>query len=300
MSSVKGSAFLDLHALAPLSKLRFTTKRRIDGAYSGRHRSRQLGGGGEFVDFREYTEGEDLRRLDWKVYARTGKAFVRLHQDETNLLCTVAIDSSGSMEFAGVDAASSKLRYTKYLATALTHLVTQSQDQVGLALLGENLLEFFEPSSVATKITMMQSAIEDLATQPTTRMADSLRTLFERSTGRGVLMVISDFLMDDLQEVFATLRLYRQSGWELVLLHIVHPEEERLPTGAAFRFEGMEEDGMISCSPGDIRAEYMKHFSEHLAIVRRFALAEGCDYRLTSTAESYLHVLHEFLVERSG
>lgn len=300
MSAGKGSEFLDLHALAPLSKLRFTTKRRIDGAYSGRHRSRQQGGAGEFVDFREYSGGEDLRRLDWKVYARTGKAFVRLHQDETNLLCTIAVDGSGSMGFAGVDAAKSKLRYTKYLATALTHLITQSQDQVSLAILGDQLREFYEPSAMATKVSTMQSAIEQLSTEPSNRMAESLRTLFERAIGRGVLLVISDLLMDDLEDVFATFRLYRQRGWEVVLLHLVHPEEERLPAGAAYRFEGMEQDGAISCSPGDIRELYVEQFAEHLVMVRRFALADGCDYRLTSTAESYLHVLHGFLVERSG
>ena len=85
--------------------MRFTTRRRVEGTFSGCHQSRQLGGAGEFVDFREYSGGEDLRRLDWKVLARTGKAFVRLHEDETNLLCTLAIDASGSMRFGAAGRA---------------------------------------------------------------------------------------------------------------------------------------------------------------------------------------------------
>src|SRR5579864_2363660 len=108
--------FLDMHALMALEHMRFTTRHRIEGTYTGRHASRQLGGAGEFVDYRDYTPGADLRRLDWKVLARTGKAYVRLFQDETNLLCTLAIDASGSMQF-GADltgARRSKLEYVQY------------------------------------------------------------------------------------------------------------------------------------------------------------------------------------------
>jgi uncharacterized protein (DUF58 family) len=105
MSTQAKSRFLDLRALSALEHMRFTTRHRIEGAYSGRHQSRQQGGAGEFVDFRQYSGSEDLRRLDWKVLGRTGKAFVRLYQDETNLLCTLAIDASGSMRFGARGAA---------------------------------------------------------------------------------------------------------------------------------------------------------------------------------------------------
>src|SRR6476646_3822965 len=93
------SRFLDLKALSALAHLRFVTRHQIDGAYSGRHRSRQQGGAAEFADYREYVEGEDLRRLDWKVLARTGRAYTRLYQDETNLVCTLVLDASDSMRF---------------------------------------------------------------------------------------------------------------------------------------------------------------------------------------------------------
>src|SRR5213075_381810 len=93
------SRFLDLRAMAALENLRFTTRQRIEGAYSGRHISRRIGGAGEFADYREFTGGDDLRRLDWKVLARTGRAYLRMYQDETNLSCTILIDASGSMRF---------------------------------------------------------------------------------------------------------------------------------------------------------------------------------------------------------
>src|SRR6478736_6905998 len=107
------SRFLDLAALASVAHTRFVTKHQIQGNYSGRHRSRQHGGAAEFVDFREYSAGEDLRRLDWKVLARTGRPYVRLYQDEVNLNCTVVLDASSSMLFAGYrsGATNSKLEY---------------------------------------------------------------------------------------------------------------------------------------------------------------------------------------------
>lgn len=301
MISTEQSPYLDLQALAGLANMRFSTKHRIEGNYSGRHRSRQQGGGGEFVDYREYSGGEDLRRLDWKVYARTGKAFIRLHQNETNLLCTLAIDASGSMDF-GNDAArkGSKLEYVKFLATALSHVIIAGQDQVGLAILGDELREFLPPRGTVTHAVHVQDQIAGMRTTPTTTMAASLRTLFERSKGRGVLLLMSDFLMEDLDELFAAVRLFRHRGWEVVALHVVHPLEERLPEGTAFRFEGMEGEGLLDCSPDEVRTLYQTRMSEHLEVVRKFAMAAGCDYRFISTAVPYARTLSGFLVERAG
>jgi hypothetical protein len=131
-------------------------------------------------------------------------------------------------------------------------------------------------------------------------MAAPLRELFEQTHRRGVLLLLADFLVDDLEETFAALRLFRHRGWEVILLHLVHPNEERLPEGAAFRFEGMEDDGHVVCSPAEIRAAYRERFAAHLAVVRQLALAGGCDYRRVSTAIPYLHTLGGFLVERAG
>jgi uncharacterized protein (DUF58 family) len=303
MSTLARSRFLDLQALTALEHLRFSTRHRIEGAYSGRHQSRQQGGAGEFVDFRQYSGSEDLRRLDWKVLGRTGKAFVRLYQDETNLLCTLALDASGSMLFGARgrgNSAGSKLEYAQYLATALSHVIVHGQDQVGLAVLDEKLREAIPPGSTVSHVGLVQEVIETLTTRPTVRMAAGLRDLFEQSRRRGVLMLLSDFLMEDLEDVFAAIRLFRHRGWEVVTLHLVHADEERLPEGTAYRFEGMEGEGRLNCSPADIRAAYQSRFKAHLAMVRQLALAGGCDYRRVPTAVPYLQILGGFLVERAG
>jgi len=301
MSVQARSRFLDLNALAALEHMRFVTKHRIEGSYSGRHTSRRQGGAGEFADYRQYTAGEDLRRLDWKVLARTGKAYIRLYQDETNLVCTLAIDATGSMRFGSSGSSTrSKLEYVQYLATALSHVISREQDQVGLAVLTDRLEQLIRPGSTRSHIARVQEAIERLATAPATRMAGSLRELFRQTAGRGVLMLMSDFLLDDLEETFAAVRLFRHRQSEVIVLHVIDPGEERLPAGAAYRFEGLENEGRVDCSPADIRAIYEKRFADHVAAVRALSLAAGCDYRRVSTAVPYLRTLSEFLIERSG
>jgi uncharacterized protein (DUF58 family) len=291
------SRFLDLRALAALEHLRFAPRQRIEGAYSGRHSSRRLGGAGEFADFREYTDGEDLRRLDWKVLARTGRAYTRLYQDETNLVCTLVLDASASMRFG---RGLTKLEYVQYLATAFSQVISRQQDQVGLAVVAETVQEFLPPGSTATHVAHLQALIEGVQTRPATDLAGTLRDLFQRLHRRGVLLVLSDFLVDDLEAVFASVRLFRHRRWEVILLHVVHPEEERLPEGAAYRFEGLENEGRVDCSPEEIRALYQERFESHAAALRTLALAAGCDYRRVSTAIPYLQTLGGFLVERSG
>ncbi|MCX5658322.1 MAG: DUF58 domain-containing protein [Planctomycetota bacterium] len=162
-NSASASRFLDLRALAALERMRFTTRQRIEGAYTGRHPSRQRGGSGEFVDYREHSNGEDLRRIDWKVLSRTGRAYVRLYQEEANLVCTLVVDASGSMEFGGDDRrgarsprageSGSKLAYVQFLATALSHVINRQQDQVGLALISDGLAEFLPPAATSCPST---------------------------------------------------------------------------------------------------------------------------------------------------
>jgi uncharacterized protein (DUF58 family) len=297
------SRYLDLPALASLARYRFATRQRIDGAYSGRHRSRQRGGAGEFVDYREYSAGEDLRRLDWKVLARTGRSYLRIYQDETNLNCTLAVDASASMrvgEGPSPRGRGSKLDYVKYLTTALSHLIARGQDQVGLAVLSGGLRQFLPPGGTPMHVARLHEMIEHLSPHPARTMAEALRDVFFRCQRRGVLMLASDFLVDDLGESFGAVRLFRQRHWEVIVLHVIHPHEERLPRGAAFRFVGLEGEGTLDGSPAEISRQYEARFAAHVRAVRGLALAAGCDYRRVSTATPYLETLSGFLVERAG
>ena len=200
-------------------------------------------GSAEFVDYREYVPGEDLRRVDWKVLGRTGRPYVRLYQDETNLLCTMLVDASSSMLFAGQGKAGSisKLAYVQYLSTAFSYLITAQRDHVGLGIVADGLVELIPPAGTPTHLTMVQKAIESIDPVPSTNLTLALRQTFDRLTRRGVLVVMSDFLVDDVVELYAMLQAVPGRGDpEVVLLHIVHPQEVSIcrKRRARYRFEG--------------------------------------------------------------
>ena len=194
----------------------------------------------------------------------------------------------------------SKLEYVQRLASSLAHLIGQQQDQVGLAVVSDGLAAFVPPGGTPGHVARLLEEIEALQGLPVTRLGQGLRELYRRLARRGVLLIMSDFLVDDLDDVFGAVRLFRHRQFEVILLHVVHPDEKRLPEGAAYRFVGMENDGSVDASPREIREIYAQRFEAHMAEVRSMALSTGCDYRPISTAIPYLQALGEFLVDRTG
>ena len=259
----------------------------------GYHQSRQLGGAGEFVDFREYTGGEDLRRLDWKVLARTGKAFVRLHEEETNL------DLHARRRRQRVDALrrgrpARRPRLEARIRAIPGHrAVARDQPAArttwGLAVLDGGAARVARPGRhrLARRTPPATHRERRNARQPD-GWPPGCATCSSARAAAACCCVMSDFLMEDLEDVFAALRLFRHRGWDIVVLHLVHPDEERLPEGVAYRFEGLEDDGRVNCSPAEIRAAYRERFAAHLAMVRQLALAGGCDYRRVVDGHSLL------------
>jgi len=300
--AVVRSRFLDVGALSRLAHLRFETKHIVEGSYSGRHRSRHRGGAAEFLEHRQYAPGDDIRRLDWKVLGRTGRSYVRVYEDETNLEATFLLDVSRSMVFGGrssQDTTGSKLDYARYICAALAHIIIKEQDRFGLALGSNRLHQFLAPAATATQLEAVLSAIENVSPVPDTSLAAPLREVFGRVRQRGVLIVASDFL-DDLEQLFAAIRLFRHSHFGVLLFHIVHPQEERLPTGPAYRFEGLEGEGHRDCSPGEIAALYERRFRRFTHGLRTLATTAGCGYYFLSTAVPYVQHLKKLLVERHG
>jgi hypothetical protein len=146
----------------------------------------------------------------------------------------------------------------------------------------------------------MQEAIANARCDGPTYLSESLNDVFMRVRRRGVLLVVSDFLVETLDPVVAALRLFRSRGWETVALHIVHPDELRLPEGVAFRFTGLEGELAVNCRPAEIRQQYERRFASHLEVVRGGLLAAGCDYRRFLTSTDYLQAVRSFFVPKRG
>lgn len=302
-SSSAFSQFFEPSKLAGLESMRFTTRRRVEGSYSGRHIAKQRGGSGEFVDYREYSPGDDLRRLDWKAMGRTGRSYLKLYQDETDLHCTMMIDCSGSM-LQGCQSfqnqQGSKLEWAQYYCTALAHLITLGRDAVGLAIAKETLQSYLPPSSSLRQRGVIHQQVADLIASGKTDLGKSLDDVMIQAKRRGVLLLLSDFLVDNLEPVIAGLRKFRGRGWEVIALHLVHPDEETLPEGNAYRFVGLEMDGEISCQVAEIAESYRQRFAKHLRDVRSSLVAAGCDYHLVSTKVPYVEHLRSFMVARNA
>jgi uncharacterized protein (DUF58 family) len=192
-----------------------------------------------------------------------------------------------------------KMEYVQRLTTAIAHVIGRQQDQVGVALVGESLGHVLATAGTRSHLLSVETTIENAVTEAKTNLAIALRELFDRSPRRGVLMIFSDFLVDDPAAMFAAARLFKHRRWEVIAMHIVHPDEEKLPEGKAFRFEGMENEGVVDCSPADVRRAYQERFEKHASDVRALALGAGCEYRRVSTATAYMKTLGAFLVERT-
>ena len=296
-----GSRFFEPSKLAGLEKLRFSTVRSVEGLYSGRHITKRKGGSGEFVDYREYTPGDDLRRVDWKAMGRMDRAYLKMYQSETDLSCTMLVDASGSMYLGAKsyrDAQGSKLEWVQYFSTALAHLVLLGRDAVGFKSACAIKNTYLPPSTATLHRSLLLKEIELLKASGTTNFERSLEELFLQVKRRGVLILLSDFLLESFDDVLANLRKFRARGWEVIAMHIVHPYEEFLPEGNAFRFIGLESEGFLNCQIQEVRKEYETKFANHLAATRAGLLGVGCDYHFVSTSESYLDVLQTFLVSR--
>ncbi len=301
----RGSAgrFFEPAALGGLERMRFVTRRRVEGHYSGRHTAKRRGGAGEFVDYREYAPGDDLRRVDWKVMGRMGRPYLKLFQDETDLSCTLLIDGSASMTHgsrSARDARGSKLQWCQYFSTALAHLLVLQRDAVGVGVVRDGLADYLPPGGSPQHGALVREQIEQLTAGGTTDLARGLDDLLLRVRRRGVLMILSDFLVDSLDEIVAGVRKFRSRGWEVIAMHVIHPEERDLPEGNAFRFHDWEGDAAVNCQLVEVRREYRQRFEAWAATTRGALLSVGCDYHRVITSERYLDVLRSFLVTRGG
>lgn len=301
--------FLEPAALQGMKNLRFAARRVVEGSFSGRHRSKMRGSSVEFADYREYSPGDDLRHLDWKVYLRTRRPYVRTYVEETNLSVNLLLDVSASMAFGGREPAVqdsrrgarlTKLDYCRYLAASLAYLIVSSRDQAGLALVDQDVQEYCAPGATFRHLDVLLNAIERAEPGRGTRLGASLDKIYALCRRRGILIVISDFLDDRMEELFRAIRLFRHRRFEVILFHVVHPEELHLPEGRAFRFYDPESKGEVEVDPQDVQSDYDLAFEDFRRSVRAKALGSGCEYEMVNTRTPYPDLLHHYLLFRQG
>ncbi len=285
---------LDPAVLARIGGLELVARTVVDGFVSGLHRSPALGATTEFAEHRGYMPGDDTRRVDWRLYARTDRLHVKEFEAETNTTATVLLDVSASMGYGGGGRAT-KLDYARYLAASLLWLARRQHDRVGLATFDADLRDFVPPS--ARHLPHALHALARAAARGAGDLAAPLARAAAHLGGRGIVVVVSDLYAEPAAAIDAVRRL-RGAGNELLLFHVLDPSELDFPYADPGAFEDAETGATMTVVPAAVRARYRERVRAHVAELGRLARAHRVDYALFDTGEPLERALVRYLAGR--
>ena len=290
--------FIDPAVLSGISGLDLIAKTVVDGFLSGLHRSPNFGFSQEFAEYRAYAPGDDLRHIDWNVFARTERAYLKRYRGETNMLLTVLLDASNSMKYSSHQV--SKMDYARYAAAAIFYLTTQTQrDAAGLIVFDDELRNYVRPSNRQGQLYRLLSALEQAEPRARTDFGKPLDHFQEFLRRRGVALIISDFY-EAPEKIIRTIEPLRFRGNEVVLFHVLDPKEIRPDLRGPTTLLDLETRESLEVSPDYARDEYAKKIDGHIAALRDGARSIGMDYHLLVTDRPLDGALREYLAIRQG
>jgi uncharacterized protein (DUF58 family) len=291
------SPLLDPHTLAGIQGLELRARRIVEGYVAGLHRSPYQGFSNEFAEHREYTPGDDLRYVDWKVFGKTDKVYLKQFEEETNLICYLLLDTSESMQYQGPSAPLSKLAYGQSAAAALAYLVLHQRDSAGLVTFDDEVRRLIRPSSSPTQLKQLLGAMEQTSASRKTRTGPIFHDLAERLTRRGIVVVISD-LFDEVESMLAGLKHFRHRRHDVIVLHLLDAAEVDFPFQHVTMFKGLEALGDVVTEPRSLRAAYQSEVQSFVRRVRTGCRAQQIDYLMVRTDQPLDIVLSAFLSSR--
>lgn len=282
-----------------LGNLELVAKMVVEGFITGLHKSPYHGFSVEFAEHRPYLPGDSIRNIDWKLYARTDRYYIKQFEEETNLKAHLVIDASKSMNYSSdPKKLVTKFHYATLLAAALAYLLTRQQDAVGLALFDESLRLFMPARLKSSYLREILRVLQTTKPSNKTRTQLALRRVAERLTRRGLVVVISDFL-DAPEEIISSLKLFRHAGHEVIAFHILDPIERsfEIPASDATIID-IESGEIIRTQPYQLQAQYRNAVDEHINTLRKALLSENIDYLLLETTTPFDRALAEYLHKR--
>ena len=287
--------FLDPAILARLGTIELKARVVVEGLLSGLHRSPLKGFSVEFAEYRQYLPGDDLASIDWKVYARTDRYYVKKFEEETNVDCHLLLDVSASMGYASQGV--TKLEYGSILAGSLAYLMSRQRDRVSLITFDEAILTRSAPSARPSQLRSILVTLDRLALGRRTNVSKPLHVLDDTIGKRGLVVFISD-LLDEPDRVIQGLRHFRFRGSEVIVFHLVDPAELTFPFERAARFRDMELGDELMAVPAVVRQEYLDALNTTVERYRRELGSEGIDYRLIDSSTPLEIALMSYLSTR--
>jgi uncharacterized protein (DUF58 family) len=260
----------------------------VEGYFAGRHVSRARGSSVEFRDYRQYVPGDDLALVDWRVFGRTDRFYLRTYDHETSLDCHLFLDSSASMGFGRQP---SKLEYASFFTACLAYLVIRGGDRVSLQLFDRRIRTFVPPGGTHRHLNELLNLLERNAPGEATSLAASLRTAFPLLKRRGILVVVSDFF-DDPAAIFEAFAPYLHRGFKIYLFHVLTPAELDLPEQGLVAYRDLESGQRVTAHAADVRDGYRQALDRHIRALRDWATRRSIDYTVART-DTHFHRLFE-------
>ena len=294
--NAKDRDFLSPEVISRISSLDLIARFVVEGFITGLHQSPYHGFSAEFAEHRQYIAGDPLRYMDWKVYGRSDRLYIKRFEEETNLIAHLIVDVSGSMGFRDRGFVT-KYRYAAVIASALAHLMIRQRDSVGLVTFSDTLRTYIRPRSVQSHVHEIIRALSPTEPAGRTVTGDILDTLAERISGRGLIILISDLILDD-KELLRGLRHFRYNGHEVLVFHIMDPMERDFDYSSDVRFVDMETEENITTQPWHIRDTYRSMQDERLSSLQHAMHDISVDYSLFTTDVPFDRALSSYLAKR--
>ncbi len=290
--------YLDPAVLGSIANLELVAKTVVEGFVAGLHRSPNFGFSQEFAEYAAYTPGDDLRHVDWNVYARTERAYLKKYRGETNTLLTVLLDASNSMKYTSHGV--TKMDYARYVAASLFYLTSVTQrDAAGLIVFDDELRDYIRPSTRQGQLHRLLSTLEHAEPRARTDYAKPIHHFQDFLRRRGFVLIISDFY-EQPDVIVRTLEPLRFHGNEVILFQILDPQEILPKLNAPSTLIDMETQETMEVTPDYARNEYRQKMESHLTQLRDRAQAAGMDYHLMVTDRPLDDTLREYLTKREG
>ena len=287
--------YLNPEVVSSLKNMALRARLVVEGFISGLHRSPYHGFSVEFSDYRPYMLGDEIRHIDWKVFAKTDRYYIKQFEEETNLKSYLLLDTSASMGYSSQKI--TKLDYASYLAAALSYLMIEQRDAVGLVLFEKKIKKYIPPRSVKSYLPLILKELETIKCSKQTDVAAAFHEMAERINRRGLIIVLSD-LLDDPEKVISGLKHFRHKRHDVIVFHILDPMEISFDFKRNALFKDLETNEKMTTQPWHIKADYQKQVNKFVDNYKRQCRLNRIDYVLIDTSWSFDRALMEYLLKR--
>ncbi len=291
--------YLDPKVLAKIGGLELRARMAVQGYFTGMHRSPYRGVSSEFVDHRSYSQGDDLRHIDWRVFGRTDKYYIKQFEQDINLNCVMVVDSSESMQYRSSDAPMSKRDYAACIAASLSYLAIRQRDAVGLVTFDETIQRFIKPSGQPGQWKIIVGALDEPCGRKKTSLRRVLEDLADRLQRRTLVILVSD-LFDDVEDTLIGLKCLTHHKHETIVCNVWDPVELRFEFKGPTMFDGLEASGRLLTEPQSLRSRYLAEVNGFIDGLRRGCREMLIDYRAYDSATPLDTAISTYLATRAS